>query len=290
MALGAILGAAGGILGGIAGAQGQQSSQTTTRNLAPAGAQETAAGNTAYDALAQLQALIGQGPGSQAITNSGNANNQLATLLQQYMQTGGAPTSQQQGVANQYTQQAFAGQQNALQNAFADQRTQASRSAARMGRSALDPVLNNKLAQEQTRQQGQLAADMTSFGAQYANQLSQNTVGYAGQLQQLQAGLASQALANRQALLGLGSQLRDSDRNFRAGTASSTTTQSSGGGFMGALQGALGGAGSFAAAAPGIGALGNSFASMFGGAAGGGSAASMGTSGLGLQSRFGGIA
>lgn len=287
MAIGTILGAAGGILGGLAGAQGSSTSQTTTRQLAAASAQETAAGNTAYDALAQLQSLIGQGPGTQAITDSNAANSQLAALLQQYVQSGGVPTSQQQTAANQYAQSAFASQQNALNNTFEDQRIASSRNAARLGRSSIDPVLQNKLLQEQSRQQGQLNSDMTSFGAQYANQLSQNSLNYAGQYQQLQAGLASQALANRQTLLSLGQQLRDSDRNFRANTATTTTTQTGGGGLAGAISGALTGAGAGLSAGSSLGSF--NFGNIFGSSTTP-TAASTGTAGSGLSNIFGSLA
>lgn len=262
---GAALGIGGALLGGIAGSQGRDKSETTTRNLAAASKEETAAGQTAYDNLNQLQDLVNAGPGQEQVANGLSAQNQLAAMLQQYMQSGGVPTQAQTGQANQYAQQAFQGQQNSLNNTFEDQRIASSRNSARMGRSSIDPVLQNKLLQEQSRQQGQLAADQGSFASQYAQQIGQNQLGYANQFAQVQSGLASQAMANRQALLGLGSQLRDSDRNFRAGTATTTTSQAGGGGLAGAITGIIGGAGAGMGAASSFKAFSGDAAQMGGG-------------------------
>lgn len=152
------------------------------------------------------------------------------------------PGQQDISQANTLAQQLFQGQQVGLNQAFDTQRQQASRNAARMGRSAIDPVLQNQLMQGQARQQTQLNADIGSYATQYAQSLPQQRLGFAQQLAGVNQGLASQAMANRQALLGLGSQLRGQEQNFRAGTATTTQSTSGGGGFGGFLTGALGGA------------------------------------------------
>lgn len=245
---GAIAGMA---LGAITGGQGNQSSVTQTRNLAPASAGELRGGELALQNLNDLQALLAQGPGATDVQAGTDAQRQLAALFQQASQTGGVPGAQDISQAQGLAAQLFQGQQFAQQQAFEDQRIQASRAQARMGRGSFDPILQNKLAQEQTRQSGQLAADQGAFATQYAMQLPQQRLQMAQQYAGVQAQLASQAMANRQALFSLGNQLQTQGQNFRAGTASVTQTSSSGGGIGGAISGAIAGAGA------GLGAAGN---------------------------------
>lgn len=235
---GAIAGAA---LGALAGGQGSNSSQTTTRNLAPESELEKRGGAVALSQLSELEKLFGAGPGAQDVQSGLTSQRDLATMLSQYAQGGFMPGQQDISQANTLAQQLFQGQQVGLNQAFDVQRQQASRNAARMGRSGIDPVLQNQLMQGQARQQQQLNADIGSYATQFAQSMPTQRLGFAQQLAQVNQGLASQALANRQALLGLGSQLRSQEQNFRAGTASTTTSSSSGGGMMGALTGALGG-------------------------------------------------
>lgn len=258
----AIAGIAGGVLGAIAGGQGSNQSSTTTRNLGPAGEAETRAGALSLQNLNELQAMLAQGPGAQDIQAGTDSQRSLATLLSQMQQTGGIPGQEDVNQANMFAGQVFQGQQNSLANAFNDQRVQASRAQARMGRGGFDPVLQNKLAQEQTRQQGQLAADQGSFAAQFAQSLPQQRLNYAQQHAGVMSGLASQAMANRQALFNMGQQLKTSDQNFRLGSASSTTSSSQPGGLMGALTGGIAGASSMFTGA-------NNLMSMFGGSGGG---------------------
>lgn len=242
MALGAILGAAGGILGAIGGAQGASQSQTVRRELAPASAGETRGGELALQNLNDLQSLLAQGPGAQDVAAGAGAQRSLAELLAQLQQSGGLPGAQDVQAAQTFAGQVFQGQQNSLANAFEDQRVQASRAQARLGRGGFDPVLQNKLAQEQTRQSGQLAADQGAFAAQFAQQLPQQRLGFAQQLAGVRAGLASQAMANRQAVFNLGSQLQQQGQQFRLGSATTTSSQSQPGGFLGALTGGIAGA------------------------------------------------
>lgn len=230
-----------GLLGGLAGAQGSNSSQTTTRNLAPESELEKRGGAVALGQLNELEKLFGAGPGMQDVQAGLTSQRDLASMLSQFAQGGFMPGQQDISQANTLAQQLFQGQQVGLNQAFDTQRQQASRNAARMGRSAIDPVLQNQLMQGQARQQTQLNADIGSYATQYAQSLPQQRLGFAQQLAGVNQGLASQAMANRQALLGLGSQLRGQEQNFRAGTATTTQSTSSGGGFMGGLTGALGG-------------------------------------------------
>lgn len=120
----------------------------------------------------------------------------------------------------------------------------------------------NKLMQERTRQQQQLGAQMGSFQAQQAQAAPMQRLEFANQLSGVQGGLASQAMANRQALFGLGSQLKQQEQQFRLGTASRTSSQTSGGGAAGAINGAIAGMGT-----------GGNIAGMFGASFGSGAPA-----------------
>ncbi len=76
-----------------------------------------------------------------------------------------------------------------------------------------------------------------------ANQLA----GIGNQLSNIRGGLATQAMQNRMNLMSMGQQLNQSERNYRIGTAQhygsqySTGEQFSGGGFKGAMSGAMAG-------------------------------------------------
>lgn len=276
---------AGAVLGGIAGSQGDRKSSTSRMQLDPASELETRGGDVALSQLNDLEKLLGAGPGQRDVQQSTQSQRSLAEMLTNFSQGGFLPSQQDIGGAQQLAQQLFAGQQEGLNQAFNQQRIQSSRNAARMGRSAIDPVLQNMLAQGQTQQQGQLNANIGSFAAQRAQELPQQRLAYAQQLAQVNQGLASQAMANRQALLGMGSQLQSQGQQFRLGTASRTVEEQSGGGLQGALTGALGGLSSFAGAGQAL--QGMNFGSFFGGGAG---AAAQGTAGTGLASKFGSIA
>ncbi len=239
---------AGAVLGGIAGGQKKRSSSTV--DVAPASALENQAVSLSGDQLKQLQDLIAAGPGKSDITAAGDAGNNLTALLSRLQQSGGIATGAELDQSRQQSEALFAPERVAMQQAFQDQQIQANRTAARMGRSINDPILQAKLAQEQTRQTQQLNAQHTA----YAAQAPQRQLDMAGQLFNVRQGLASQALANRQNLFAMGQQAISSERNFRLGTAGRSET--SGGGLAGAISGALAGAGTGAS-------VGNSLSSMF---------------------------
>lgn len=237
MALGLMVGA-GALLGGLAGAQGR--TQTTSINVGEANALETQGYNTQLEQLKELEKMLGAGSGFTA-ADAGAASTgarDLVTALQGALATGGMPTQADIASSNTLAQQLFAPQQTGLNQAFEQQRQMSSRQAARMGRASIDPVLTNLLSQDQTRQQAMLNAQQGQFATQFAQQMPQQRLALQSQLSQAQAGLASQALANRQALLSLGQQLTQSERNWRLGTASQTSSQP--GNF---LTGAIAGAG-----------------------------------------------
>lgn len=267
--LGAALGAAGAILGGIAGAQGNQGSQTQTTQLNLRDINELNKGRSALEAsgtgaqeqmFSQLQALLGQGPGSTDVAAGYQAQQGLASLLQQQATTGG-PSAANIAQAQQYAQNIFAPQQTAMQQAFTDQNIAANRLAAKLGRAGNDPILRNKLAQEQTRQQAMLQSQQGAFAAEQAQGFQGRQLQLTEALANVRGGLASQAFQNRQNLLQMGQSLAQAERQYRLQTAgqTSTSTSSSGGGLSGAISGALAGFGQGAGAA---GALGSMFGGM----------------------------
>lgn len=272
-----MLAAAGlGLLGGIAGAQGSKSSTSYQKQLAPETALEKQLNPELLKQFGGLSELLGLGPGAQDVTAGLNANRDLASMLQGFAQTGGAPGQAEFDQGNSLAAMLFGGQRNALQNNFQDQQVNADRRAAVMGRAGNDPILAAKLGQEQTRQMGQLDAEQRGFAGQYAMQLPMQRLQFANQFAQVQGGLASQALANKLQLLQTGQALRNDDRNFRLGSASTTATTTGGGGLGGAISGALGGLGA-----------GASIGSLFGKLGGDGNSGWQGNTGNGPLASYG---
>lgn len=234
------------LAGGIAGAKGQKktSTQTSGMNLAPESALEALGGQVSQEQLQGLRQLLGAGPGEQDVAAGTSAGRDLASMLQQYAQGGFMPGESDIQAAQKFAGGAFAGQQAALSQQFQDQQTEARRMAAQLNRPINDPILQAKLAQSQMRQQQLLEGEKTSLATQFAQQLPGQRLGFAQQRAELLGGLASQALANRSNLLSLGSQLQAQGQNFRMNTAEryGTSTSKEGGGLMGALSGAIGGA------------------------------------------------
>lgn len=250
---------AGGLLGMLGGGAGTPSTQTTEssadvtlKNFADLSKGQSELEKQAYQnqlsQLGQLQSLVGAGPGQTDVTAGLTAQQDFASRISQLLGMGGTDVAAGQAFA----QQIFAPQQVAMQQAFQDQQVQANRLASRMGRAGYDPILRNKLAQEQTRQQAQLQAQQGAFAAQQSREIPQMQLQMAEQLANVRGGLASQAMQNRMAMLNLGQQLTQSERQYRLDTARRTQMQSqsgsSGGGLGGAIGGLLGGIGGGAGA------------------------------------------
>ena len=226
-------GAAGAVLGGIAGAQGQRSSTDYTSGIrvAPETALEQYASGDLLSRLKELGGIVSAGPGIGEQQAALTAQQGLASTLDRYAQGGFLPseadTQQAFGLANQL----FSPQMRQMQE-------QAQRRAALLGRSGADPVLQARLAQQQS--------DLVNpFVAQQAMSLPLQRLQFQQQAADLRAGLASQALANRSTLMSMGSQLREADRSYRINTGERYGNQSttSGGGVAGAISGALAGFG-----------------------------------------------
>ena len=263
-----------GALGAIAGGQQSSSSQTTTRNLAPESELEKQIAGMQPGQLGALAGMVNAGPGQADVTSGLNSQRGLAAMLQQYAQGGYMPTEADTAQARQYATTQMQPQQVALQQAFEGQNQRAAQLASQLGRPVNDPIIQARLAQEQMRQGAQLSAQEGAMASQFAMQMPQQRLGYTAQLADVNANLASQAMANRQALLSLGSQLQGAERNWRLGASTTTTTQTGGGGLAGAISGGIAGAGT-----------GFGIAKMFGGGNSGGEESQPAAGGLSAQAQ-----
>lgn len=264
------VGGIGAVLGGIAGAQGNQSTQTTNTEVRLRDMSELnegegelaqAARQSQMGQFGDLQQLLTQGGTSQVAGDLQAARTEQLGLANMLREAQGGPNEAQITRAQQFAQDIFAPQQQALNQQFQTAETDTARLAARLGRSVDDPILRAKLAERQAEQTAGLQARQGAFTAQTAQDFQAQQLQRQNQLAQVRGGLATQALTNRQALLGMGQSILNQERNFRLQTAgrTSSTQGNSGGGTAGAIGGALAGAGA------GLNALG-SFQSLSGGA------------------------
>ena len=236
-----MLPAAGAALGFLAGSQKQGQSQSV--QLAPPSASELAGEQAVVSNLPILQQLINAGANQQDVTAGLGAQRSLGDLLAQYAQGGFLPSQQDFATAQGFATSAFAPQQTAINQQFEQQQQRVAQLSAQLGRPVNDPILQAKLSQERMQAQERLGAQQSAFVSDFAQKLPMQRLQFTGQLADVRSQLASQAMANRQALIGLGSQLQAQGQQFRAGTASRSVE--SGGGLLGGITGALGGAASF---------------------------------------------
>lgn len=242
MALGTIAAIAGGVKavgGAIAGAGG--SKQTTVKNLLPESDIERQARNLSSSQLRSLQSLVGSGAGQADVTAGAQAQRDFASQLQAASQTGGVPTAADLATGQSFAQSAFAPRQIALQQSFEQQEQRTAQLAAQLGREVDDPILQAKLAQEQTRQQSVLSAEQAAFGTQFAQDTTGRRLEFARQRAGVLAGLGGQAISQTAGLLQASGSILGQERQFRSSVAGETTK--SGGGLGGAITGAIGGFG-----------------------------------------------
>ncbi len=201
-----------------------------------------------------LMGLVNKSPGQQEVTANRNYQNSFADQLQAMLNKNMNPTAGDTAANYGSAQRLFAPRQESLNQQFEQETTQSNRLAARLGRSGNDPVLRNKLSQEKTRQQRSLDAEVGSYAEQLPDIQAGRLMNLGGYLSNLRGGLASQALQNRQTLLGLGQALTQQERDYRLQTAKRSGTQSGqtrtegGGGLKGAIQGGIAGFGAGAGA------------------------------------------
>lgn len=247
---------AGGALGAIAGAQGDKSSMSSVSGIrvAPETELEKQATKSLGGALGGFESIVNAGPGAQAATDAMGSNKSLQDMLKSFGAGGFLPTDQDRSTANTFAQQMFQPQRVQGDQNYQDQQQQAARLAAQLNRPVNDPIIQAKLGIERMRQQQSLDAQQGAFSAQTAMNMPQQRLGYTNQLADFNNNLASQAMSNRQALLSLGSNLREQDRSYRIATGEKygNVEQSSGGGLAGAIKGGMAGVGMGAGAQKGL--------------------------------------
>lgn len=233
-----------GALGAVAGGKKKnESSITGISSIADANASELMGGQLTDEQLKQLQGLVSQGPGAQDVTAGLESSRGLASMLEKLSQSGGLPGQEDIASAQGFANDIFAPQRQALDVTFKDEAERVAQLSAQLGRPVNDPILQAKLARSKGEQVGQLEAQKGAFSAEQARALPMQRLDFTNQLAGVRSGIASQAMSNRMALLSLGSQLKDSERNFRLQTATRRTSGQSGGGVSEAISGGLAGVG-----------------------------------------------
>jgi len=227
----------GGVLGAAAGGQGSEG-QSLQRRVGPETELERQARQAQLGGFQRLEDIQRGSLGQ----NAGQSANALADLLRQYQQSGGIPGQADLTAGQQFAQASTAPQQQQIELAMRQAQQQSAQLAGLSGRRPNDFALQTRLGQQRTDAMAALGAQQSALGAQYAQQFSQNRLGFAEQLNSLNQGLATQALQNRMAIMGLGSQIQGREQNFRLGTAEQYTPGKSGT-MLGTLTGALQGAG-----------------------------------------------
>jgi hypothetical protein len=212
--------------------------------------------------LADIQKMVAAGPGQADVERSLNSQRGLADMLRQLSQSGGLPTAEDTAASTSLAGGLFNARRTSMNQTFQDLDTDNARLAARLGRDPLDPILRAKLGTTKARMSDSLAAEQTDWANNFALNLPGRRLGFASDAASVDAQLAAQAAQNRATLLGLGTNLLNSERNFRLGAAGKTTTQNANLGD--AIGGFFGGAGA------GL-KIGSAFSSFGGGNSGGGS-------------------
>lgn len=189
----------------------------------------------------ELKDIVAQGPTSSDVARGVQSQRDLADMLKMYSEGGNIPSQMDVERASMFAGQVFQPERVAMEQAFSDQARDYSRRAAIQGRSLTDPILAAKLASEQTRQSSMLGARQGSFAAQFAQQQPLQRLSFASDRANLLTGLGNQAMVNRQAILGIGSQLLNQERNFRLNTATRVNTTETTPGFSDIAGGIIGG-------------------------------------------------
>jgi hypothetical protein len=239
----AALALGGAALGGVAGAMGSKKESSAGLNMKPASELENSAFKGLGSDFSSLRDMMAGGPNSADYSAGTQAQRDFAAQLKKYSEGGNMPTDADLANSNVFAQRAFDPQRVQMQQGFEDQKVEASRLSASLGRSVDDPILQAKLRTEMMRQQTGLNAQQGAFANEFAMQMPGQRLAYAGQSAGLMDEIGQRASANRQLLMSLGSSILGNERSFRSQTADRWGKESSGGGLGGAISGMLGGAG-----------------------------------------------
>lgn len=220
---------------------------TSSRNIAPEGADERLGREGASSAYRTLQDFIDAGPGRSDVAGAYASNDSLAALLESYSTNGNLPTADDMYRGQSFATAAFAPQRELLKQSFEDQTNKYNQQAALMGRTPNDSVLAAKLGYYQARETNVLGAQQNAFANNYAMAQPGERLSYAQQANQMRNSLATQAMQNRQALLSLGSSIQSQGQNFRLKASTEQSNIHDPGRFFSAVVGVAGAGQSFAA-------------------------------------------
>ena len=194
--------------------------------------------NASYD---ELKKLVAAGGNDSDVSRATGATRSFADMLAEYAKTGGMPSESDLSTSNRFAESIFNPQRTKLNQVFEDQKVQAARLSASLGRSVDDPILQAKLRTNMMNNMASLESEQGAYGSQLALQMPGQKLGYAQNNVNVLQGLASQAFQNRSALLSLGNQLGNQEYQKRFQESTKHAENVSGGGFKGAVAGGLSG-------------------------------------------------
>lgn len=264
-----------GPLGALAG--GEKDVSKTFAEMGPISDQEYYANLDANNAFQGFKTMVGTGADQEDVYRSREASRKLAQMFQSASATGGLPSQDDINASNQFAQSMFGARRTGLEQSFQDQNTEMERLAARLGRPVNDPILQAKLRTGFMRQSDLLNAEQGAFASNFAMGLPERRLGYQAQAANVHGNLAYQAMQNRAALLGLGSQLGQQMFTNRYNLAPKVTE--SGGGFKGQVEGGTAGTAVDIEAFKTFGSMGMGMGGGGGGGGGAGNWAGMGAGG-----------
>ncbi len=231
-----------GLAGDLMATDKQRSTNRSGIDLAAASDLEKQGRAAIGSQFSQLQDFTGLGPGSSDVSGGYQAQLDLGSMLKNYASGGFLPSQADYAQGQSQAAMAFKPQQVMADQEFQQAQIRANQLSAQLGRPANDPIIQSKLAQERMQSQERLGANQSAYGAQIAQSMPGQRLGFTQQYTDVKSGLASQAMANRQALLSLGSGIQESERGFRLQTGQQWGNQSqeSGGGLKSLLTMAAG--------------------------------------------------
>lgn len=230
--------------GAVAGGASTSTSSESRRLLPkPSDLESTLAGST-LGGLSEIERLgrLGEGPGDVG-RGLADRRSALDRALAQAESTGGLPTAEDIAAGAGLSGALFQAERERQAQQFNDMQLLSARTAASLGRSGADPVLQAKLRVEQSRQAQELSARQGAAGTEIAMGLPGMRLGFGRERLGLATDVFQQALRNREFLLSQGRSIVDAERNYRLGVSGQSTNVSASPGLGGAIGGALAGYG-----------------------------------------------
>ena len=205
----------------------EEESQTSQLNLRDPSQLQFLVNPVRNQQFSQIQKILKQGFGAEDFSRGVGAQRDLGAALQELARSGGVPTESDIQMGQDVTADLFAPQFEAFRQFSSDQKRDAARQASRMGRSASDPIIQSRLRTALFNQRSALEAQRQSSARQFAMRQPFQRIGLQTQAANFLSGLGQQALSQRQGLIGLATQLFQSEEQNRLAAAGKTQTGSS---------------------------------------------------------------